>query len=70
MQAIDVHDLPDAVARALADTVQALRTQLGKNGSTPPTALPTWPLGCKGRLSRDEIYDGHLDRKLDAPRTA
>ena len=67
MQTIDVHDLPDAVARAIAETAQALREQLKKNGDSPPPRLPTWPLGCTGRLDRDEIYGGYLDRKLDSP---
>lgn len=64
MNTIDVHDLPEAVARAVADTVQALREQFKKNGSQD-AALPAWPLGATGRLGRDEIYDDYLDRKLD-----
>ncbi len=62
MQTIDVHDLPEQMARAIADTVDNLKTQIQKrhNGRQIPQPI-TWPLGVKGRLSREEIYD-HLDK--------
>jgi len=65
MHAIDVHDLPEPVAQAVAATVQALREQFNKNGNHTAPRLPAWSLGPTGTLSRDEIYDDYLDRKLD-----
>lgn len=66
MESIDVHDLPDAVAQAIAETVQTLREQFNKNGKRGTNGLPLFDLGAKGRLGRDEIYHDHLDRKFDA----
>jgi hypothetical protein len=61
MRAIDVHDLPEEMAKAVAETVENLRAQVKRrqNGKRPSEQI-TWPLGVKGRLSREEIYD-HLD---------
>lgn len=64
MQAIDVHDLPDPVAEALAETVRRLREQLNKNGETHTQRPLSWALGTIGKLRRNEIYDDHLDGKL------
>jgi len=61
MQTIDVHDLPEEMARAIAETVQHLREQLQKKNSKPASPLPTYPLGVIGILTRREIYD-HLDK--------
>ena len=69
MRAIDVHDLPEPVAKAVAETVQALREQFNKNGEHHAAPLPVWPLGSFGTLGRDEIYDDYLDRKLN-PRSS
>ena len=65
MHTIDVHDLPEPVARAVAETVQALREQFSKNGNQTAPRLPAWPLGSTGTLGRDEIYDDHLDQKVN-----
>jgi len=65
MNTIDVHDLPDPVARAVTETVQALREQLNKNGNQAAPRLPAWPLGSTGTLGRDEIYDDLLDHKIN-----
>ena len=61
MNTIDVHDLPEPVAIAVAETVQALREQFSKNGNQTTPRLPAWPLGSTGTLGRDEIYNDHLD---------
>ena len=61
MKAIDVHDLPENLARAVAETVEHLREQVQrKNAEAPHAEQVPWPLGVKGRLSRAEIYE-HLD---------
>ena len=61
MKTIDVHDLPEPMAKAIADTVENLKAQIQKRQSgRQPRELITWPLGAKGCLSREEIY-GHLD---------
>lgn len=60
METIDVHDLPEPMARAIADTVEHLRQQLTRRNPELPTALPVWSLGVRGDLTREEIYD-HLD---------
>ena len=65
MYTIDVHDLPEPVARAVAETVQALREQFNKNGNQTTPQLPAWPLGTSGTLGRDEIYNDILDEKID-----
>lgn len=61
MDSIDVRDLPEKVAKALAETVSNLKAQLGKDARDASTTEPLrWPLGAKGQLRREEIYD-HLD---------
>ena len=68
MDHIDVHDLPEEEARLIATCVEFLRrrkrvtTQQGVQETKAPTPLvhfAAWPLGVKGTLSREEIYD-HL----------
>ena len=68
MEHIDVHDLSEDEARLIAAFVELLRRS--KHGRTPRegrqaeaiSPIPSfavWPLGVKGTLGRDEIYD-HL----------
>ena len=61
MQVIDVHDLPERFAKAVAETVEHLRAQVQRRqASTGAAEQVVWPLGVKGNLSRGEIYE-HLD---------
>ena len=62
MKSIDVHDLPESMARAIAEQVQHLREQLNKRTVAPSEALPKLQLGAKGSLRREEIYD-YLDER-------
>ncbi len=66
MDHIDVHDLPEEEARLIAMFVEFLRRR--KQGAaqrevqqaeapTPPVHFAVWPLGVKGTLSREDIYD-------------
>ncbi len=64
----DVHDLSEDEARVLAAFVEFLRRrkqeaaqQEARQVETTPLQSPfaVWPLGVKGTLSREEIYD-HL----------
>ena len=59
MQNIDVHDLPEPVAKAIEVMVQTLRNQAAaeKGPRSVPTQLPSWPGTVIGKLSRTEIYD-------------
>lgn len=66
MDAIDVRDLPEPVARAIADTVQAWREQLHKEACSRPADLPVWSLGAIGRFTGEEIYD-YLDGEVLTP---
>jgi hypothetical protein len=68
MDHIDVHDLPEEEARLIATFVEFLRcrkqvtTQQEIQETEAPTPLAhfaVWPLGVKGTLSREDIYD-HL----------
>jgi hypothetical protein len=72
---IDVHDLPEEEARMVAAFVEFLRRRRSQQldgeqepqeireaspGQTPAeTVFAAWPLGVKGLLTREEIYD-HL----------
>lgn len=59
MQSIDVSDLPEDVARALAEQAKFLRQQLleKKNGSVRTPIQFTETLGTVyGHLTREEIY--------------
>lgn len=61
MQTIDVHDLPEPVAKAIEVMVQTIRTQTvrGKDqeDQLPPPQLPLWPGMIIGTLRRREIYE-------------
>jgi hypothetical protein len=68
MESIDVHDLPEDEAEIVAAFVEFLkqRKQQREQQAQPPMKTPTespfasWPLGAKGTLSREEIYE-HLE---------
>jgi len=63
MTNIDVHDLPEPMARAIAETVETLRQRLQKKKEgRAHFSLPNWSLGVKGKLTREEIYDYLDDR--------
>jgi hypothetical protein len=65
MQSIDVSDLPEPYVTAVKAVVDAFRRQLSvergnkarETATKAPVALPHWPLGVIGTLSREEIYD-------------
>jgi hypothetical protein len=61
MRTIDVHDLPEPVAKAIEIMVQTLRNQPKvdpDNGPrSGPVQLPSWPGTVLGTLRRAEIYD-------------
>ena len=70
MESIDVHDLPEDEAQVIAAYVELLRVRRKPREGEMARATPadaardelvfaTWPLGVKGTLSREEIYD-HL----------
>ena len=69
MDRIDVHDLPEEEAELVAAFVEFLRRrkslaaepqEVREAAATAPLVpFATWPLGVKGTLSREEIYD-HL----------
>lgn len=57
MKTIDVEDLPEPVAQAVAAMVEALRQQLAKKEEKPKRVeLPSWPGTVIGSLSRKDIY--------------
>jgi hypothetical protein len=66
MESIDVHDLPEDQAQLVAGFVEFLRrrrqhqpqaaaAQRAPAPGESPFAI--WPLGVKGTLSREDIYD-------------
>ena len=69
MDHIDVHVLPEEEARLIATFVEFLRRRKQTGVAQPEVRQPAitasplhfavWPLGVKGTLSREEIYD-HL----------
>lgn len=73
MDIIDVHDLSDEEAKLVAEFVEFMRQRkqqrvkmqrqekMGEDTGQAPQAISfaAWPLGAKGTLSREEIYD-HL----------
>ena len=72
MDAIDVHDLSDEEAKLVAEFVEFMRQRKKQqvkmqqqekieNIKQAPQVISfaAWPLGVKGTLSREEIYD-HL----------
>jgi len=60
---IDVRDLPEPMAQAVAETVENLRKQVRRPKNQRPGELPVWRLGVREPLNREAIYD-HLDRDL------
>jgi hypothetical protein len=68
MESIDVHDLPDNEVEIIAAFVEFLRQRRQQRAprAHPPAHVPaespfaSWPLGAKGTLSREEIYE-HLE---------
>jgi hypothetical protein len=68
MESIDVHDLPDDEAEIVAAFVEFLKqrrqrhVQRAQPLAKTPTESPfaSWPLGVKGTLSREDIYE-HLE---------
>jgi hypothetical protein len=68
MESIDMHDLPDDEAEIVAAFVEFLKQRRKQRAQRdqPPANVPTespfasWPLGAKGTLSREEIYE-HLE---------
>jgi hypothetical protein len=70
VESIDVHDLPEDDAQLIAAFVEFLRSRYQGQAKAQGTGIQTqapqqdlefaaWPLGTKGSLSREEIYD-HL----------
>lgn len=59
METINVKDLPESVARAVAAMVDALRNQLPSRTQRPKgrVELPVWPGTVHGTLSRKELYE-------------
>ena len=61
MQSIDVSDLPEPVARAIAQLVEELRRQFVPDPAQPPASKVPELSRCDGTvigtLSRKELYD-------------
>lgn len=58
MQTINVEDLPEPVARALAAVVQTMREQLRTTAEQRPRVkLPARPGKVIGPLTREKIYE-------------
>jgi len=62
MDTIDVKGLPEDQVRLLHDIAEFLKTRLRKQksegkGPTEKIELASWPLGVKGKLTREEIYE-------------
>ena len=57
MKTVSVDGLPEPVAAAVVQMVEALRTQFaGPPGVRKPIQLPRWPGKVLGNLTREEIY--------------
>lgn len=61
---IDVHDLPEEDVRLVQEMIKLLRKRKGirtvpKRAGKKKVVFGAWPLGVKGTLTREEIYD-HL----------
>jgi len=57
MKAVSVEGLPEPVAAAVVQMVEALRKQsAGPPEPCQPTDLPRWPGKVLGNLTREEIY--------------
>jgi hypothetical protein len=57
METINVKDLPEPVAQAIAMIVDTLREQLRVDERKHPVHLPVWDGKPIGTLTREEIYD-------------
>ena len=65
---IDVSGLPEPYVRAVQAVVETFRRQIAAErgemareaSPRPPVALPHWPLGGIGNLTREEIYDDRV----------
>jgi hypothetical protein len=57
METINVKDLPEPVAQAIAIMVNTLREQLRVDKKKQPVHLPVWEGKPIGTLIREEIYD-------------
>jgi len=61
MRSIDVQDLPEPVAAAIAMMVQTIRNQsrdrIAGDRLSAPVTLPEWDGQVLGTLKRSEIYD-------------
>ena len=60
-EAIDVHDLPEEEIKLLQKFIEFLREKAKVRGKATAEReeiiFATWPLGVKGKLTREEIYD-------------
>jgi hypothetical protein len=62
-EVIDVRDLPEEEAELVREFVQFLRerakrkNEARKRTTDEKIAFASWPLGVKGKLTREEIYD-------------
>jgi hypothetical protein len=60
-EAIDVHDLPEEEMKLLQKFIEFLREKAKGRGKATAEReeiiFATWPLGVKGKLTREEIYD-------------
>jgi len=60
---IDVHDLPEEEVKIIQDLVECLRARARAKkeeaAEEEKIDFAAWPLGVKGTLTREEIYD-HL----------
>ena len=58
---IDVHDLPEEEVKIIRDLVECLRTKAKTRKEEAEGEekidFAAWPLGVKGELTREEIYD-------------
>ena len=56
---IDVQGLPDEHVRLIEEFVRFLKLHAKKPGMAPEGDITfgEWPLGVKGKLTREEIYD-------------
>jgi hypothetical protein len=61
MESINVSDLPEPVARAVAVLVESLRHQIAAKAARevqgPARELPRWEGQVIGKMSREEIYE-------------
>lgn len=65
MDTIDVHDLPEEEAKLIEELVERLREKVKMRKLPQPiqeeeeeeVKFGSWPLGVKGKVTREEIYD-------------